>query len=150
MEPTYHLLSLATLETVNRVARAAHLWIRHKQTSPPFNPSTTAAQAQDHHVLAAGVISGLCDALLLDGQHALLSAYAYALLDGEDEQALSTARALSTERRTIAEAAAFRDGKLVALDIIAVVQFEFPVDALSVDLHPEMAGDGIAGSTGNH
>ena len=103
-----------------------------------------------HHVLAAGVISGLCDALLLDGQHALLSAYAYALLDGEDEQALSTARALSMERRTTAEAAAFRDGKLVALEIIAVVQFEFPVDALSVDLHPEMAGDGIAGSTGNH
>ena len=148
MEPTHHLLSLATLETVNRVARAAHLWVRHKQASAPYIPSTSAAQA--HHVLAAGVISGLCDALLLDGQHALLSAYAYALLDGEGEQALSTARALSTERRTTAEAAAFRDGKLAALDIIAVVQFEIPVDALSADLHPEMVGDGMAGQMGKH
>jgi len=150
MEPTHHLLSLATLETVNRVARATHLWVRHKQASAPYIPSTSVAQAQAHHVLAAGVISGLCDALLLDGQHALLSAYAYALLDGEGEQALSTARALSTERRTTAEAAAFRDGKLAALDIIAVVQFEIPVDALSADLHPEMAGDDMAGRIGKH
>ena len=97
MEPTYHPLSLATLETVNRVARAAHVWIRHKQGTQPLIPSAASGQAD--HELAAGVISGLCDALFLDGQHALLTAYAYALLDGEDEQALNTARAMSNQHR---------------------------------------------------
>ena len=147
MKPKYLALSLATLETVNRIARAAHLWIRHKQAFQPFIPS--AATEQTHNELVAGVISGICDALVLDGQHALLAAYAYALLDGEDEQALNTARALSTQHRTVAEAAAFRAGKLVALEIISVVQFEFPVGANSVDLHPEMAGNGSASQIGD-
>jgi hypothetical protein len=148
MEPTYHPLSLATLETVNRVARAAYLWIRHKQAIQPCIP--TATTGQTHNELAAGIISGVCDALALDGQHALLAAYAYALLDGEDEQALNTASALSTPNRTVAEAAAFRDGKLAALELIAVVQFEFPVDALSTDLHPELAGNGNASPFRGH
>lgn len=148
MEQTYHPLSLATLETINRVARAAHLWIRHKQLAQTFVPVGVAAQA--HPQLAAGIISGLCDALLLDDQVALLSAYAYALLDGEDEQALNTARALLKQHRTAAEAVAFRDGTMAALDIIAVVQFELPVDALSVGLHPERAGSGNASSRNEH
>lgn len=148
MEPTYHPLSLATLETVNRVARAAHLWIRHKQAIRPLTPPP--ATEQTHNELAAGVISGVCDALALDGQHALLAAYAYALLDGEDGQALNTARALSTQYRTVAEAAAFRDGKLTALEIIAVVQFELPADVLSADLCPATAGNRNAGQAGTH
>lgn len=148
MEQTYHALSLATLETVNRVARAAHLWIRHNQLAQTFAPVGAAGHA--HPELAAGVISGLCDALLLDGQVALLSAYAYALLDGEDEQALNTARALLKQRRTAAEAVAFRDGTLAALDIIAVVQFEFPVDARLTGSHPEWAGSCHASSSDEH
>jgi hypothetical protein len=148
MEPKYHALSLVTLETVNRVARAAHLWIRHKQTIRPFTPPP--AIEQTHNELAAGVISGVCDALALDGQHALLAAYAYALLDGEDVQALSTARALSSQHRTVAEAAAFRDGKLTALEIIAVVQFELPANVPSADLYPEVGGNSNAGQAGNH
>jgi hypothetical protein len=148
MEPTYHPLSLATLETVNRVARAAHLWIRHKQAIRPFTPSP--ATELTHNELAAGVISGVCDALALDGQHALLAAYAYALLDGEDEQALNTARALLSQHRTVAEAAAYRDGKLTALEIIAVVQFELPADVPSVDFYPETGGNRIVDQAGNH
>lgn len=148
MEPTYHPLSLATLETVNRIARAAHLWIRHKQTVQPRTASVD--DEQDSSEMAAGVISGICGALALDGQHALLAAYAYALLDGEGEQALNTARALSTEHRTTAQAAAFRDGKLAALEIIAVVQFASPVDAQSVDLHPGLASNVKASQIRSH
>jgi len=148
MEPTYHPLSLATLETINRVARSAHLWIRHKQAIQPYIPST--AGEQTHNEMAAGLISGVCDALALDRQHALLAAYAYALLDGEDEQALNTARALSTKNRTIAEATAFRDGKLAALEIIAVVEFELPVDSVSTELHPDFSGNGNVSPIGGH
>ena len=148
MEPTYHPLSLATLETVNRIARAAHLWIRHKQTVQPRTASVD--DEQDSSEMAAGVISGICGALALDGQHALLAAYAYALLDGEGEQALNTARALSTEHRTTAQAAAFRDGKLAALEIIAVVQFASPVDAQSVDLPPGLASTVQASQIRSH
>jgi hypothetical protein len=135
MEPKYDALSLATLETVNRVARAAHLWIRHKQAAAPFVPSTTVVQAD--HELAAGVISGLCDALNLDGQHALLSAYAYALLEGEDDQALHTAHALFEQGSSTAEAIAYREGKLMALEIIGVVQFSIPADPTPVTFSAE-------------
>jgi len=148
MEPTYHPLSLATLETVNRVARAAHLWIRHKQTMRPSIPSAGAENI--HNDLAAGVISGVCDALALDAQHALLAAYAYALLDGEDEQALNTAFALSTQQKTVAAAAAFRDGKLAALEIIAIVQIELPADLRPVDLHPDMTDKPNSGRVREH
>ena len=127
MEPKHNSLTLATLETVNRVARAAHLWIRHKKAATIFTSAATVKQPD--HQLAAGVISGLCDALELDGQTALLSAYAYALLEGEDEHALHTARALLEQGRATTKAPAYRDGKLVALDIIGVVQFSIPTDA---------------------
>lgn len=132
MEPKNDALNLATLETVNRVARAAHLWIRHKQALSPFMSATTGLQT--NYELAAGVISGLCDALLLDGQHALLSAYAYSLLDGENETVLHTARALLEQRRSSAEAVAYRDGRLAALEIISAVEFAAPADTLHVTL----------------
>ena len=52
--------------------------------------------------------------------------------------------------KTVAEAAAFRDGKLTALEIIAVVQFELPANVPSADLYPEVGGNSNAGQAGNH
>jgi hypothetical protein len=127
MEPTTDALNLATLETVNRVARAAHAWIRHKRTVSQFLPVPATAEAGAE--LAAGVIAGLCDVLLLDAQHALLSAYAFALLEGEDESALETARALLAQQKSLVQASAYSDGKSVALEIISAVQFAAPANA---------------------
>lgn len=126
MQPTTDALNLATLETVNRVARAAHMWIRHRRAvSELFAAKLTAETGAE---LAAGVIAGLCDALLLDVQHALLSAYAYALLDGEDETVLDTARALLKQQKSSVQASAYSDGRSVALEIISAVQFTAPAN----------------------
>ena len=57
--------------------------------------------------LAADVTAGLCDSLLLDVQHALLSAYAYALLDGGHDTALDIVRALLEQRKSSALTAAY-------------------------------------------
>lgn len=124
MEPPHDALNLATLETVNRVARAALLWIRHRRAGSAFIAAATTPEAERE--LAAGVLAGLCEALHLDGQHALLSAYVYALLNGDNDMALDTARTLVDQRNSVALASAYRDGKSMALEIIAVAEFAVP------------------------
>ena len=92
------------LEVSDRVARAAHLWIRHG--FPGARPD-----------LVAGLICGLCDALELQDTHALLAGYAYVLIDGETVDALVTARSL-LQRRSGAD---FREGLQAARELMVVL-----------------------------
>ncbi|MFW2405464.1 MAG: hypothetical protein ACN4GT_11915, partial [Gammaproteobacteria bacterium] len=77
------------LEAADRVARAAYLWIRHGNAVR--YPSQGQTVRQD---VVAGLIFGLCNALELDDRHALMSAYAYALIDGDAADALIMAQSM--------------------------------------------------------
>jgi len=120
MNSKYCVPGPADLETIDRVARAAHLWIRHGQAGRYLTPIPGVSQTQ--HNLAAGLITGLCDALELDDQCALMSAYAYALLDGETEHALAIAYALSDRQIESKYQRFFLAGRAAADKLIAVVQ----------------------------
>ena len=75
------------LETVDAVARAAHLWIRALCMTESLNEG-------DRLALAGGLIGGLCERLDLDPRIHQLVAYVYALLNGhnKDGEALSASR----------------------------------------------------------
>lgn len=119
MEASLDALNIQTLENVNRVARAANLWIHHQRSIAAAIYCRSTIQADRH--FAAGVIVGLCDALGLDARHAILSAYAYALLDGEVESALGTVQALLDDSRSAVNADAYSDGQLAAIRTLAAV-----------------------------
>jgi len=121
MDSKYCVPALADLETIDRVARAAHLWIRHGQAGRHLSPIPGLNQTR--HNLAAGLITGLCDALELDGQCALMSAYAYALLDGETEHALAIAYALSDRQIESQCRSSFLAGRAAANELIGVVRY---------------------------
>jgi hypothetical protein len=120
MQPDSYSLTLASLETVDRVARAAHLWVRHGRAVRELSPGSGSTARR--HELAAGVISGLCDALALNGDDALLAAYVYALLAGEDDEALATATAVYRQRAEPSEHFAFIEGQSAAGDLLAILR----------------------------
>jgi len=109
------------LEAADRVARAAYIWIRHGNVVDV--PSTGQGARQD---LVAGVIFGLCNALQLDEQHVLLSAYAYALIDGEPAEAFPVARSMFHRRDDAPNQSAYRQGLRAANDLIALIETPGP------------------------
>lgn len=112
---------LLMLETSDRVARAAYLWIRHADTGD--HPGPGAAARQD---LVAGVIFGLCDALCLDDKHALLSAYAFFLIDGQAADAFNIARSMFTGRKGPGTRVAYRRGRDIARDLVGLLESPDP------------------------
>jgi len=111
---------LADLEAVDRVARAAHLWVRHNVSAGQIRPASDAADTRCP--LAAGVISGLCEVFERDSRCSLLAAYAYALLDGESDHVMGVAYSLVRLPRDSGSRAAFNAGRAMAVDMIAVLE----------------------------
>lgn len=104
------------LEAADRVARAAHLWIRHGN-AVRF-PAHGQGVRQD---VVAGVIFGLCTALDLDDRHALMSAYAYALIDGDAADALVLAQSMVRRRDDERYRSAYQHGLTVANDLVDLI-----------------------------
>lgn len=117
------------LEAADRVARAVYIWIRHGNVVDV--PSSGQGARQD---MVAGLIFGLCNALQLNEQHVLLSAYAYALIDGEAAEALPAARSMFHRRDDAPSRSAYRRGVRAADDLIALI--ETPVPAVGAQLLP--------------
>jgi hypothetical protein len=109
------------LEASDRVARAAYLWIRHADAVHYPGPGASARQD-----LVAGVIFGLCDALRLDDKHALLSAYAFFLIDGQAADALDIARSMFAGRNGPARRGAYRRGRDIARDLVGLLESPDP------------------------
>ena len=109
------------LEAADRVARAAHIWICHGN-AVRF-PSDGQGARED---LIAGVIFGLCNALELDEQHALLSAYVYALIDGEAAEALLVAQSMLRRREGLCGDTAYQQGLQAAQDLISLIEWPVP------------------------
>jgi len=105
------------LEASDRIARAAYLWIHHADTVDHFGPG--AATRQD---LVAGVILGLCDALDLDDRHALLSAYAFFLIEGRADEAFTSARSIFVGRKDPAKHVAYRRGRDIARNLVGLLE----------------------------
>ena len=76
-----------SLETVDAVARAAHLWIRSLCLNEMH-------EVDERHALAGGLVEGLCECLALNSRIRELVAYVYTLLDGDVAQALAVSRML--------------------------------------------------------
>lgn len=123
MEPTSRLTDQQqVLEAADRVARAAYLWVRHGNAIA--FPSAVAADGDD---VVAGIISGLCTALELDERHVLLSAYAYALIDGHAGEALVVARSMLGRSDEEPARSGYRQGLRAASDLVALVAVpDFP------------------------
>jgi len=117
------------LEAADRVARAAYIWIRHGNAVEVPSPGQSGRQD-----LIAGVIFGLCNALQLNEQHALLSAYAYALIDGEAAEALLAARSMLRRSNDVPQPSAYQQGLRAARDLVALI--EVPVSDASERLLP--------------
>ena len=120
-DSTYSSTELANLEIIDRVARAAHLWIRHHKLTRRFS-SGDGVQAARHN-LVAGLISGLCDQLALDSRCAVYSAYAYALFDGETEHALAIAYLLLKQQIETKYRPAYEEGEAAAEELVAVLRW---------------------------
>jgi hypothetical protein len=73
------------LETVDAVARSAHLWIR-------WLDKLDKRPADERQALLGGLVSGLCDLMELDPGVRELAAYAAALLEQGDAEPLKRAR----------------------------------------------------------
>lgn len=117
MEPTSRLTDQQrVLEAADRVARAAYLWVRHGD-GVGFASDARAGR----HDIVAGVILGLCTALDLDQRHALLSAYAYALIDGDAGEALVVARSMLRPRAGEPDRSGYERGLRAARDLLALV-----------------------------
>jgi len=104
------------LEAADRVARAAYLWIRHGNAVR--YPSQEQGIRQD---VVAGLIFGLCNALELDDRHALMSAYAYALIDGDAADALLMAQSMVRRRDDERYRSAYHHGLTAANDLVELI-----------------------------
>ncbi|RZV98275.1 MAG: hypothetical protein EX266_17635 [Rhodobacteraceae bacterium] len=69
----------------------------------------------------AGLIFGLCNALELDDRHALMSAYAYALIDGDAADALIMAQSMVRRRDDDRYRSAYQRGLTAANDLVDLI-----------------------------
>ena len=84
------------------------------------------------------MIVGLCDALQLDDRHALLSAYAYSLIDGEVGEALLVAQAMLRRRYDPRYRPAYEQGLRVAVDLIALIESPEIDSATGAEMLPKL------------
>lgn len=103
-----------SLETVDAVARAAHLWVRSLCLSE-FQTE------EERHAIATGLITGLCRHLELDARIQELVLYVYTLLDDEDKQALAISRLMLDQPIPQSTRHAYDKGKTEAAGIVEML-----------------------------
>ena len=104
-----------SLETVDAVVRAAHLWVRSLCLSE-FQTE------EERHAIVAGLITGLCRHLELDGRIQELVLYVYTLLD-DDEQALAISRLMLDQPIPQSTRHANDKGKTEAAGIVEMLDY---------------------------
>ena len=107
-------ISKEDLETIDSVARAAHLWI----SSHGFDDIPDLGERR---ALASGLVAGLCSRLNLGSRLTEFVAYVYALLDNEGDMALPVARYMLDTPFVTANRASFERGRAGAAEIIELV-----------------------------
>lgn len=103
-----------SLETVDAVARAAHIWVRSLCLSD-FQTE------EERQAIASGLITGLCRHLELDARIQELVAYVYTLLDNEGNQALAISRLMLDQPGSTRHA--YEKGRTEATGIVAMLGY---------------------------
>jgi len=105
-----------SLETVDAVARAAHLWVRSLCLSE-FQTE------EERLAIAGGLITGLCRHLELDARIQELVLYVYTLLDDEGNQALPVSRLMLDQPIPRSTRHAYNKGKTEAAGIVEMLGY---------------------------
>ena len=105
-----------SLETVDAVACAAHLWVRSLCLSE-FQTE------EERHAVAGGLITGLCRHLELDARIQELVLYVYTLLDDEGNQALAISRLMPDQPISRSKRHAYDKGKSEAAGIVEMLRY---------------------------
>jgi len=105
-----------SLNTIDAVARAAHLWIR----SLCLNELQTE---EERYALASGLVAGLCEHLELNHRIQALVAYVYTLLDNEGKQALAVSRLMLDQSIPQSMRGAYTRGRGEALGIVEMLGY---------------------------
>jgi hypothetical protein len=124
MQSQYAAPDLAILDTADRIARVAYLWLRQRAVSSdacgPLNGQLDGQRRTQ--LLIAGFIFELCGALQLTAQHGLLAAYAYALLDGSDSNSLDIATILFDARTVPQTSIVFEEGRSMVGEMLGLLE----------------------------
>jgi hypothetical protein len=107
---------LNMLDAVDRLARATDRWVQSGVATGQFSSIGVVPEARQE--LAAGIISGLCEALELDRHHQLFALYIYVLLNDAVDLAADTATGLCTMSGTAGEREHFHRGRAEAVTLI--------------------------------
>jgi len=105
-----------SLETADAVARAAHIWVRSLCLSE-------LQEENERHALASGLVTGLCERLVLDPRVRELVTYIYALLDDEGSRALSVSRRMLDRPVPTSNRQAYEKGRSEAAGIIEMLAY---------------------------
>ena len=105
-----------SLETADAVARAAHIWVRSLCLSE-------LQEENERHALASGLVTGLCERLVLDPRVRELVTYIYALLDDEGSLALSVSRRMLDRPVPTSDRQAYEKGRSEAAGIIEMLAY---------------------------
>lgn len=103
------------LETVNAVARSAHLWIR-------WLGGLDQLPADERQALTGGLLSGLCDLMELDPRVQELAAYAVALLEQGDAEPVESARQMMAHPDSARLRAVYQRGRYEAHGIVLMLR----------------------------
>ncbi len=105
-----------SLDTVDAVARAAHLWVRALCNADFPHPD-------ERRAVAGGLVAGLCEHLELDPRVHDLVAYVYTLLDGETDATLSVSRLMLDRPSASGFRKAYRKGRMEAAAIVEMLAY---------------------------
>lgn len=114
--PQNHPPDPDSLETVDAVARAAHLWIRSLYMAEFPDPA-------ERQAIAGGLVDGLCKHLSLDPRIRDLIAYVYTMLDGQTESALSASKVMLARPESASFRRAYRRGRTEATAIAEMLAY---------------------------
>lgn len=103
------------LETVDAVARSAHLWTRWLDGLHPL-------PADERQALTGGLLSGLCDLMELDPRVQELAAYAVAQLEQGDAEPLKRARQMVAHPDGARLRAVYQRGRYEAHSIVLMLR----------------------------
>ena len=107
----------SSIETVDAVARAAHLWIRSLCL-------TEVKTEEERYATASGLVAGLCERLALTPRIQALVAYVYSLLDNEGGRALAVSRLMLDEPASRSARGAYARGKSEAVGIVELIRYQ--------------------------
>ena len=105
-----------SLEIVDAVARAAHLWIRSLCLSE-------LQTEEERQAIAGGLVTGLCKHLELDARIQELVLYVYSLLNDEGNHALAISRLMLDQPIPQSTRHAYDKGKTEAAGIVEMLGY---------------------------